>query len=114
MDTFKFNQLWDRMFTFTIRMSAASLAIVGLLFVVAYEFHRANEFTEAFKWMNFAHIGILATIFFSISSIFGIIQKVPLLTEKWMKWAGWAMALLMISGLVVLFYLLVILFENTT
>ena len=95
-------------------MSAASLAIVGLLLVVTYEFQHANEFTESFKWMRFAHDGIAATISFSISSILGIIQKAPFLTEKWKKLAGYAMTIALIIGLVILFFLLGTLFVNTT
>lgn len=94
-------------------MAAASLAVVGLLLVVTYEFQHANEFTESLKWMRFAHDGILAAISFSICFIMGIIQKVPYLTEKWKKLVGWAMTIALVIGLVILLFLLVILFINT-
>ena len=103
----------DKLFDFSIRMAGASIAVVGLLLVVTYEFHHAREFTESFKWLRIAHNGIVAAIFFCISSFIGLIQRAPFLPKKWRKPASHIMTLMLVIGWVFLLYVLYILFIET-
>ena len=103
----------DKLFDFSIRMAAASIAIVGLLLVVTYEFRHAREFTESFRWLRIAHDGIAAAIFFCISSFIGLIQRAPFLPKKWRKPASYIMVLMLMIGWVFLLYVLYILFIET-
>lgn len=107
------NEFWARAFTFAIRMAAASLTVVSLMFVVTYQFKDVNQLTESFKWMRFSHDGIVAVIFFSLSSIMGLIQKAPFLNEKCRKLAGYAMLLTLSIGLGIILFLFTIIFINT-
>ena len=107
------NTFFNKLFQFSIRMSGASIAIVGLLLVVTYEFQHAGEFTESFKWLRIAHTGTGSAIFFSITSLIGLIIKAPFIPIKFQKIISYIFAFTFLIGESLLIYILYILFINT-
>ena len=108
-----YKEFLERLFGFSTQMSAASLAIVGLLLVITYEFQHVSEFTESLIWSRFAHLGIAAAIFFLISSFMGLIQRAPFLPLKLRKLVSWIMFVVFSVGWILLIYLLLVLFIET-
>lgn len=94
-------------------MAAASIAIVGLLLVVTYEFLNSGSYSDSSKWMHYTHLGIFAAIFFSVSAFFGLVHKVPSLKENYQKYLYFGMILTFLIGWVFLFYVLCVLFTET-
>jgi hypothetical protein len=103
----------DKLLDFSTQMAAASIAIVGLLLVITYEFQHAGEFTESLTWLRFAHLGIAAAIFFALSSFIGLIQRAPFLPKTLRKPTSIVVSLIFIIGWILLLYLLLILFVET-
>lgn len=103
---------WDKMFQFSIRMAAASIAIVGLLLVVTYEFRHAEEFTESYRWLRTAHLGIAAAISFFATSSIGVAARAPCL-KRLRKPLSYSMVIALAIGWLLMLYVLVILFVET-
>jgi hypothetical protein len=106
------NAFWDRLFQFSIRMAAASIAIVGLLLVVTYEFRHAEELTEAYRWLRTTHLGIAAAFSFFITSSIGVVARIPYL-KRLKKVLSCIMIITLAIGWLLMFYLLFILFVET-
>jgi hypothetical protein len=103
----------DRVFDFSTQMTAASLAIVGLLLVVTYEFQHANALAEANIWLSYVHLTIFATGAFSLSSFLGLIYKTSFLPEKYKKHVSGIMTIAFLIAWVILFIVLAFLFLQT-
>lgn len=104
---------FDRLFDFSTQMTAVSLAIVAVLLVVTYEFQHSGGLTGVIEWSRFTHDGIGAAIFFSLSSFFGLVQKIPLLHDRARKTVSYCMAAAFFIGWALLLFLLIVLLNAT-
>jgi hypothetical protein len=101
----------DKLFHFSTTMAGASIAVVGLLLIVTYEFQHAGEAATAFNWMHITHIGIASALSFCTSSIIGLFQKLP---KKHTRLIFSIMVLALAIGCFFLFWVLAELLMETT
>lgn len=101
------------MFTFSTQMAAASIAIVGLLLVVTYQFLNSGHPLDSSNWLHITHIGMFSAISFSLSAFLGLIHEVPSLKEHYKKFFYYGMILTFSIGWIILFYIFSILFIQT-
>ncbi len=112
--TTKHKKFQDRLFNFSTQMAVASIAIVGLLLVVTYQFLNLGQYTESSNWLYITHIGIYSIIFFSLSAFLGLIHSIPVLKEKYLKYFYYGMIITFVIGWLFLFYVLGILLIQTS
>lgn len=106
-------KMFEKMFNFSVEMTGASIAIVGLLLLITYEFEHASNFTEALKWLRIAHIGVGATISFFICSMLGIFFETTISQRKYMNFVSYSMLFSFALGVGLLIYDLLIIFLET-
>jgi len=103
----------DRLFDFSTQMAAASLAVVGLLLVITYEFQHSGALETASKWLSYTHFEIFAVIAFSSCSFLGLIHKTPFLPEKYEKHVTYIMVIAFSIAWIILLIVLGLLFIET-
>lgn len=70
-------------------MAGASIALVGIITLIAYEFFHANDTVGAREWMRTAHLATTSAIFFATSSIAGLTYESLQSTGKMKKTLKW-------------------------
>lgn len=58
-------------------MAGASIALTGIIVLIAYEFFHANDMGGAREWIRIAHWSAASAIAFAFSSITGLIHGFP-------------------------------------
>lgn len=53
-------------------MAGASIALMGIILLITYEFYHANDLARAEEWIRIAHISVVSTCAFAASTIFGL------------------------------------------
>lgn len=95
-------------------MAGVSIALVGIIILIAYEFFHANVITEAKVWIRIAHISVFSTIAFAFSSFFGLTYEyLQSKTEKSIKILEWLTIIAFSLGWVLMFTVLGKIFIET-
>jgi len=87
-------------------MAGTSTALVGIIFLIAYEFFRAGDTTGFGSWIGTAHLATASAIFFAASTVSGLIHQSLQNVGKIKKISKWIAYCTFILGWALMFIVL--------
>jgi len=92
-------------------MAGASIALMGIIILIVYEFSHANDMAGAREWMRIAHLSVFSAGAFAFSTVFGLIYQ--LMTKKPKRILAWLAIATFVLGWFLVFFILSQVFLQT-
>jgi RsiW-degrading membrane proteinase PrsW (M82 family) len=94
-------------------MGGSSIALVGILFLIAYEFSHAGDLSSAREWIRTAHLATASAIFFAFTIIGGLLHESFEKNDKIKKLSKWFTIGAFILGWALMFAVLGTIYQAT-